>query len=227
MDRRSALKNIGLGAGFLVATPTLFSLLQSCAKEASFKPVFLSSGQAHALSQMVDLIIPSDQQVPGAIDIGADKFIDAYWKEVIPNKQDMDVVRINGQYRQLQQHVELSWRLLETMFNEKYGHTLEKGSTEEFDDLLRTTFSIDKARQETYLKKISNFYKDYDSDPTAMLDKDASVYGLLSDIRGLTVWAWKSSEHIGKNVLWYDPIPGQQKGCIPLSEAGNGKVMSL
>ena len=227
MDRRSALKNIGLGAGFLVATPTLFSLLQSCAKEASFKPVFLSSGQAHALSQMVDLIIPSDQEVPGAIDIGADKFIDAYWNNVIPLKQDMDVVRINGEYQQLQQHVKLSWKLLEAKFNEKYGHALEKGSIEEFDDLLQSTFAIDKASRDANFKQIGNFYKDYDSDPTAMLDKDASVFGLLSDIRGLTVWAWKSSEQIGKNVLWYDPIPGQQKGCIPLSEAGNGKVMSL
>ena len=35
------------------------------------------------------------------------------------------------------------------------------------------------------------------------------------------------SEEIGENVLWYDPVPGQQKGCVPLSEAGNGKVMSL
>lgn len=227
MDRRRALKNIGLGAGFLVATPTVFSLLQSCAKEVSFSPVFLSPGQAHALTKMVDLIIPSDDQVAGAIDIGADKFIDAYWKEVIPREQDMAVVKINGEYRQLQQHIELSWKLLEEYFLEKYGRTLDKGTPEDFDDLLKTTFAIDKPAQQEHYIKIGNFYKEYDRDPTAMLDKDASVFGLLSDIRGMTVWAWKTSEEIGKNILWYDPIPGQQKGCIPLDEAGNGKVMSL
>lgn len=30
MDRRQALRNIGWGAGALVATPTIVSLLQSC-----------------------------------------------------------------------------------------------------------------------------------------------------------------------------------------------------
>lgn len=227
MDRRQALRNIGLGAGFLVATPTVFSLLQSCAKDARFQPLFLSSGQAHALSNMVDLIIPSDDKMLGALDIGADKFIDAYWKEVIPRKQDMAVVKVNGAYQQLQQHVELFWKLLEDAFVDRYGKELGKGKTEDFDDLLRTTFSTDKKQQAENYRKIGNFYKDYEKNPTAVLDKDASVFGLLNDIRGLAVWAWKSSEEIGKNVLWYDPIPGQQKGCIPLNEAGNGKVMSL
>ena len=30
-----------------------------------------------------------------------------------------------------------------------------------------------------------------------------------------------TSEPVGKNVLHYDPIPGQFAGCVPISEVGN------
>ena len=74
---------------------------------------------------------------------------------------------------------------------------------------------------------MGEFYEAFENDPTVLPVADAGVYSLLSNIRSMTIWGWKESEEIGENVLWYDPIPGQQKGCIPLSEAGNGKVMSL
>ena len=60
MDRRQALKNIGMGAGFLVATPTIMSLLQSCENEPEFNTVFIAKNEGHALRHIVDLIIPSD-----------------------------------------------------------------------------------------------------------------------------------------------------------------------
>jgi hypothetical protein len=33
-----------------------------------------------------------------------------------------------------------------------------------------------------------------------------------------------TSEPGATQVLQYDPVPGAYKGCIPLSEAGNGKA---
>ena len=35
MDRRKALKNMGLALGYTVATPTLISIVQSCKKDAA------------------------------------------------------------------------------------------------------------------------------------------------------------------------------------------------
>jgi hypothetical protein len=43
----------------------------------------------------------------------------------------------------------------------------------------------------------------------------------------MAIWAWKTSEEIGENVLWYDPIPGQFIACGSVEELGNGKAMSL
>lgn len=227
MDRRRALKNIGLGAGFLVATPTVLSILKSCASEPDFIPVFVSEGEGHALKHMVDLIIPADETVAGALDVGVHKFIDAYWQKVMPSKQDMARVSVTGSYGQLKQHVKQAWTALGDEFRTKYEKELGDGNKEEFDELLASYLKISKEEQIEYYIAMGDYYEAYEGDSSLTPDPKAAVFSLLAGIRGMSIWAWKSSEQIGENVLWYDPIPGQQIGCIPLSEAGNGKAMSL
>ena len=199
MDRRQAIKNLGLGAGFLVVTPTIMSLLQSCTSEVEFSPLFVPKAEGHALRRIVDLIIPSDTMVPGAVDVGVHVFIDSYWNSVILEEQ--------------QQQVKIGFNLLAEKFRNTFDKELDEGKAED--------------QQKAYDEKMAEFYIAFDKDPTVRPDMDAGVYSLLSNIRSMTIWGWKTSEEIGENVLWYDPVPGQQKGCVPLSEAGNGKVMSL
>ena len=213
MNRREAIKNLGLGAGFLVVTPTIMSLLQSCKTEVPFIPSFVSQGEGHALRRIVDLIIPSDDKVPGAVDVGVHSFIDAYWDKVIPEEQ--------------QPLVKMGFGLLADKFRSTFNKELEAGKTEEFDQLLGTYLKTTKEEQKAYDDKMEEFFTAYQADPTTLPDADAGVYSLLSNVRGMTIWSWKTSQKIGEEVLWYDPVPGQQKGCVSLSEAGNGKVMSL
>jgi glucoside 3-dehydrogenase (cytochrome c) hitch-hiker subunit len=213
MKRRQALKNIGLGAGFLVASPTIISLLQSCTNEPEFNPVFITKGEGHALRRVVDLIIPSDDTVPGAVDVGVHSFIDSFWNEVIPEKE--------------QALVKVGFGVFADKFRSTFDKELEAGRPEEFDQLLSQYLKTSKEEQKAFGEKMGEFYKVYKEDRTALPDTDAAMFSLLSNVRGMTIWGWKTSEQIGENVLWYDPIPGQQKGCLPLSEAGNGKVMSL
>jgi hypothetical protein len=59
------------------------------------------------------------------------------------------------------------------------------------------------------------------------MDSDAGSLAYLKNVREMGIWAWKTSEQIGENVLWYDPIPGQYIACGPVEELGNGKAMSL
>ena len=215
MDRRKALKNIGLGAGFLVATPTIVSLLQSCTNEPEFNPVFLSkeNGEGHALRRMVDLIIPSDETVPGAVDVGVHEFIDAFWKEVA-DEEDQTQLRIG-------------WDNFSEQFSSTFGKEMAKGKPEEFDQLLAKYLKTSEEEQRGYWQKMGEFSEAYEADPSARPDADAAMFALMMNIRGMTLWGWKESEAIGKNVLWYDPIPGVQKGCIDVSEANGGKVMAL
>ncbi|MBL4662855.1 MAG: gluconate 2-dehydrogenase subunit 3 family protein [Flavobacteriaceae bacterium] len=213
MKRRQVLKNLGLGAGFLVVTPTIMNLLQSCTNEPEFIPLFITKGEGYALRRIVDLIIPNDDKVPGAVAVGVHSFIDSYWNSVIPVEQ--------------QGLVKVGFKVLADKFRSTFEKELEAGKPEEFDQLLSQYLKTTEEQQKAYGKKMEKFYEAYEKDPTTQPDADASIFSLLSNVRGMTIWAWKTSEQIGENVLWYDPVPGQQKGCIPLSEAGNGKVMAL
>ena len=217
MDRRQVLKNLGYGAGFLVATPTVISLLQSCSNEPDWQPTFLSVGQGFALKQIVDLMIPSDPDIPGAVDIGAHTFIDAYWNEVTPTEHDLPVAEVQNSYGQF-----------EELYGARYEKELDKGTAEDYDALLAEFLKADKEQMQAYGQELMGFYRQADADSFPSISNEAAAYGLLTTIRGMAMWAWKSSEEIGMNVLWYDPVPGQQIGCINLGEAGNnGKVMSL
>jgi len=64
-------------------------------------------------------------------------------------------------------------------------------------------------------------------EPDVEMDSDAGAYAYLNNVRDMAIWAWKNSEEVGENVMWYDPIPGEYIACGPVSELGGGKAMSL
>jgi hypothetical protein len=213
MDRRKALKNIGLGAGFLVATPTILSLLQSCKSEPEFIPNFLSKGEGHALRRIVDLIIPSDETVPGAVDVGVHEFIDNFWNEVVPEES--------------QAQVRMAFTGLAGEFTKTFTKDISEGNAEDFDQLLGKYLVTSEEEQKGYNERIGQFYQAYQKDPTSTMDTDLACNQLFGQLRGMTIWGWKASEEIGENVLAYEPIPGQQIGCLSVEEATGGKAYSL
>lgn len=80
---------------------------------------------------------------------------------------------------------------------------------EDYDKLLIKYLKASKVKQQQYRKS---------KDP---------VFKALMNLRDQSIWAYKTSEEIGENVLAYDPIPSVQKGCIDLEEATGGKAWSL
>jgi hypothetical protein len=89
MNRRNALKGIGLSLGYIVATPAVISLLQSCSNDpqVNWQPVFFNKEEGFVMQKLVDLILPKTEKYPGAVDLGIPQFIDAYLKEVADKKQ--------------------------------------------------------------------------------------------------------------------------------------------
>lgn len=228
MDRRQALRNIGWGTGALVATPTIISILQSCESKPVFTPVFLSMSQGHALKTMVDLIIPNEETIPGAVAVGVHEFIDAYWKEVLPtNTSEVEDEFWEVSPTREQPFVKKTWDDFEAYFKSEYQKELSEGTPEDFDAILSKYLKSSKEQQLAYGKAFGEYLMALKKDPSASLDTDAQVFNLLATVRGMTIWGWKTSEEIGKNVLWYDPVPGQQIGCMPVEEAGNGNAMAL
>jgi len=214
MNRRDALKSIGLGAGYALATPTIMSLLQSCKGEPEFNPVFLDKTQGHALRHLVDLIIPSEQGVPGASEVGVHEFIDSFWGNVI-EAEDKEMVKLG---------FKVFADNFKTMFD---GKEMADGKAEDFDAMLAKYLKTTKEEQQGFYTKMGEFNQAYASDKTALPDPDAASFMLLSQLRGMSIWAWKNSEEVGENVLAYDPIPGQQIGCGDLQELTGGKAYSL
>jgi hypothetical protein len=191
MDRRKALKSIGLSFGYLAATPAVISLLQSCSDNVkiNWKPVFFKKEEAAVMQKLTELILPGTEKYPGAGDLGIPQFIDAYFKEVADDHQQKNI--INGLSRLVPD--------------------LRSASEDDYHMILKK-----------YLKASENDIESFKKNT-----KDTSILNMLTDLRVLSVWAYKTTEKVGEEILAYDPIPGKYKGCISLEDATDGRVWSL
>lgn len=214
MKRRQLIKNLGLGGVALVATPTVLSLLQSCKAEGPvFDTVFINKSQGLALRHIVDLIIPSDETAPGAVDVGVHSFIDSYWNEVVSEEN--------------KEQIKDGFDALADRLQDATGKTFETAEAEDYDKLLIKYLTASVEQEKDFNKSLGEFYQAYQKDKTVKVDPDAGAFSLLGNIRGMTIWGWKQSEEIGENVLAYEPIPGRQVGCLSVDEATGGKTYSL
>ncbi|MCP9200067.1 gluconate 2-dehydrogenase subunit 3 family protein [Gramella sp. GC03-9] len=214
MDRRKALKNIGMGAGFLIMGPSALSLLQSCKNEPEYdwQPVFLSASHGFALKRILDVILPTTE-TPGASDLNIAQFIDAYMDEVAGEDQRQRFNRGAENFSQA--------------FENEFGKNQDDGSGEDFEAIIKKYLKATPAQKEEFLKRTTETQDALPQEQETEMNPDAGAYEYLNTVRDLGIWAWKNSEAVGENVLWYDPIPGQYIPCGPVDELGNGKAMSL
>lgn len=214
MDRRQVLKNLGLGAGFLVVGPTTLSLLQSCVNEPKYDwtPTFLSAGDGFALTEILDVILPTTD-TPGARDLNLAHFIDAYMFQIVPEERKEEFNRGAIAFS----------RAFKRDFDKEVG----EGSKEDYEKIVAKYLNATPEEEELFIKRNTETQDPMDKDPKQDLDPDGDAFSYLKNVRDLGIWSWKTSETIGENVLWYDPIPGEYIPCAPVEELGNGRAMSL
>ncbi len=190
MDRRKALKGIGIGVASTVYSGSILSLLQSCKQEAALNlewtPTFLDTNQAYLVKEALAIILP-ETDTPGALSLGIPQFIDKYLDQV---SSDEERNHFTQQANKFQKQIELN-------SSKKIGELTK----EDFQAIIEKNFDGTENRD--------------------------NAYEFLSILRGQAVRAWKNSELIGENVLWYDPIPGKWKACRLLNEDGEGRLSSL
>lgn len=211
MNRRQMLTNLGLVGGYIAVTPTVLSLLQSCTKEKnlSWTPEFLSVQEAQVLEILVDKIIP-ETDTPGAKTLGIPQFIDTYMQQVVAEEEALMFKKAAG-------------RLLLKLGIEN-GKEVADITEEEFEMLLSENLKADTVTLESYHEALESVQTPDDFDN---LSEEATIFGFISAVRGLTIFGFKNTEAIGENVLAYLPVPGGQIGCIPVAEATGGKAWSL
>ena len=212
MNRRKALKNLGLSLGTITLSPAVLSLLQSCKNDLDWNPVFFNSNQVNIVSELSDLIIPSGDDIPGSKELNLIKFIDLYIHN-ISNKKEQDLLKKS-------MDAFLSDCLIKS--NKNNVDNLERN---DLDTSLEYYFKIKNSSHSKW-RQAYNKNKDQNIENKTDLI-EAFSFNFLNTIRQLTITAFKGNEYIGENVLAYVPIPGQQKGCVDLKETTGGRAWSL
>ncbi|MER3375985.1 MAG: gluconate 2-dehydrogenase subunit 3 family protein [Allomuricauda sp.] len=217
MERRSALKNMGLAFGYAVATPTLLGILQSCKDKAPYAewvPSFLSKDQGYALAQTVDIILPKTD-TPSATEMNVHVFIDAYLDEVLPEDQ-LNFVKLKMD------------RFYDKVLSDSGKQSLADVEATDIEPVLKTYLAKRTPEQEEiHMEAIDSYMDAIISGGQADIDDDIARFSFANDLRDLSIWAYKSSEFIGEEVLAYAPVPGEYIACGDLTTLTNGKAWSL
>ena len=216
MERRSALKNMGMAFGYAVATPTLLSLLQGCKDKpayAEWTPGFLDKGQGQALATTLDVILPRTD-TPSATEVNVHAFIDSYLDEVMPlDQRDFTMMKMEKFYdRALEDSGKTELAELEAADIEPVLATYLRKRTDE--------------EEQAHNEAVMDYMQAIMQGGEATLDDEVARYTFANELRDLATWAYKSSEKVGEEVLAYLPIPGEYIPCGDLQELTGGKAWS-
>ncbi len=215
MDRRKALKNMGLALGYTVATPTLISLVQSCKQDAAitWTPDFLSPTEGSMLTRLVDIILPKTD-TPSASEVQVHIFIDRFADQVM-KKEQQDLFKMT------------MGKFLDKALQDSGKKEIADLGPEHLEPVLSAALKISKEDEAKKFQVINAYTESVKAGETASLDDEVSRFAFANNLRGLTILAYKSSEFVGENVLSYLPVPGEYIACGDLQELTGGKAWSL
>jgi hypothetical protein len=215
MDRRKALKNMGLAMGYTIATPTLISLVQSCKTEPAitWAPEFFNMEQGSAITKLVDIILPKTD-TPSASEVQVDIFIDRFAKEVM-EKEQQDFLQMSMS------------KFMDKALADSGKEKIEDLNPEDLEPVLAASLKVSKEDKATYMDTINTYNEAIAEGQASTLDEGVSRFAFADNLRGLTIWGYKTSEYVGEEVLAYLPVPGEYIGCGDVTELTGGKAWSL
>jgi hypothetical protein len=215
MDRRVALKNMGLALGYTVATPTLLSLVQGCndVNTIDWKPDFFTIEEGNVIYKLVDIILPKTD-TPSATEVNVHVFIDRFTNEVMEDGQQA-MVKVSFE------------KFIETALKESGKKKADDLTSEDLEPVLAAALQVseeeDIKNMELTIKNTSALAK---GENEALADEVVS-YSFAKNLRDMTIWGYKTSEYIGEEVLAYLPVPGEYIGCGDVNELTGGKDWSI
>jgi len=215
MDRRIALKNMGLAMGYTIATPTLLSLVQSCntVTTVDWTPDFFTKEQGNVLYKLVDIILPKTE-TPSASEVNVHVFIDRFTNEVIDDGQQA-LIKVSFE------------KFIETALEDSGKKKADDLTSEDLEPVLATALQLSEEEEiqnaELTIKNTSALAK---GENEASAD-DVVTYSFSKNLRDMTIWGYKTSEFVGEQVLAYLPVPGEYIGCGDVNELTGGKDWSL
>ena len=214
MQRRTALKNIGLSFGALTLSSTVVSLFESCQTgAAAWSPKFFTSEQAGFVSKVIDVMLPTTI-TPGANDLNLTQFMDGYM-QYVASPEDRTFAQ-------------MALPIVSKLTLEAAGKTKVADITnEDVDVQLNRFLRADEATQEARGKALDVWAEATKNVETLVIPEEGAAQAMINSLRRLAIFSFKNSEVIGETVLAYAPVPGEQKGCISVEEATGGRAWSL
>lgn len=197
MNRRDALRKTGLLGGLAAGSPGLLSLLQACSQtpRLGWIPQFLTENQAQFLSAFVDTILPKTE-TPGALDVKSDIFLDlVYAKTYGPEAQA------------------------------KVKEGIDQLNNEALEEFGGDFVALSVADRVSFLQSQETKTATFNRGVWGTSVGEQKPVGFYRQLKSQALWSYFSSEEVGKNVLNYDPIPGEYRGCVPAEEIG--RIWSL
>ena len=187
MERRNALRNIGLGLGYMAATPTILSMLQSCnaTAEPGWAPQFFTEEQAMFITTAVDVILPKTD-TPAASEVNVPQFMDRFYAEILTQEDQAKV----------------------------------REGLEAFVALAAANGGSDATAITTALEKTLKTAPSTGQAPGPAVE-------FAYELRGKTIWSYKTSEYVGEEVLVYLPVPGEYLPCEDLEGLTGGKAYTF
>jgi len=215
MDRRKALKNMGMALGYTVATPTLLSIVQSCKNETvlEWTPEFFTKDQGAVLTKLVDIILPKTD-TPSASETQVNIFIDRFADQVM-EKEQQDFLKMSMD------------RFIEKALKDTGKEKAADLTSEELEPVLAAALKVTKEDEVKNNLAIKQYNEAIAEGKEALLDDGISRFAFANNLRGMTIWGYKTSEYVGEKVLAYLPIPGEYIACADTEELTGGKAWSL
>lgn len=216
MERRKALRNMGMAMGLTVATPTLISLLQSCQREAAltWTPKFFSPEQGAVLMQLVDIIIPKTD-TPSASELQVHAFIDGYTNEVSETgEQELMKMAFTA--------------FIEKALSDSGKSGAAELAAEDLEPVLAAALAKKSPEEEAQMSEaLAAYQQALEAGQQASLDEAIARSMFATNLRGGVIWAYKNTEYVGEKVLAYLPVPGGYTPCGDLNELTGGKAWSI
>ena len=215
MDRRKALKNMGLSLGYAVTTPTLISIVQSCNTEKALEwtPEFFTKEEGAVLTHLVDLILPKTD-TPSATEVQVDLFIDRFAYQVM-QKEQQDFLKMS------------MGKFIKKALADAGKESAADLVPAELETVLGSSLKISKEKQKANDEALENYMGALEEGTDVKLDNEIAQNAFAKNLRGMTILGYKTSEYVGKEVLAYLPVPGEYVSCGSTEELTGGKAWSL
>ncbi|WP_421803186.1 gluconate 2-dehydrogenase subunit 3 family protein [Flagellimonas sp.] len=215
MERRKALRKMGLSLGYIVATPTLMRIAQSCKNESAtgWTPEFFPKEEGAVITHLVDIILPKTD-TPSASEVNTHIFIDKFSNEAM-EKNQQDFVKMS------------MGRFMDKALKDSGKDRAVDLTPEDLRPVLAAALMVSKEEEAKNFETINSYQESVAHGNIANLDDVVARFGFANNLRGLTIWGYKISEYVGEEVLAYLPIPAEYIPCEDTQKLTGGKAWSL